>query len=155
MFDGTLVFKERKNKMVDRLIYHSFFRFGFNVFCKREKRILDVFVLLGAGFHELHAVFERQLFASLLVHLSFVVHVAFIADEHAFHVGRRVLLDVSYPISYAIEWLLTRYVIHEQYAHGTAIIGRRYRSKPLLTCRVPKLAKFIFNTHFYFIFVQI
>ncbi len=81
---------------------------------EREEGVFDVDVRFRTGLHELGAVFDRELFAAFARDLTTIVHVAFVADDDAIHVGRRVLLDVADPVLDVLEGLLVRDVVDEQ-----------------------------------------
>ena len=93
--------RERRRRW--EVTYKSFLGLGLDVARQCKEGVLDVLVQLGARFHALHAVLDGQLLAALLGDLALVVHVALVADEHALDVRGRVLLDVSYPVSYTVK----------------------------------------------------
>ena len=82
-------------------------------------------------------------------HLSSVVHVALVPEDHLLHIGAGVLLDVSDPVLDVIETLLVGDVIHQHDAHGAPVVGRGDRPEPLLARRVPDLQLDLFTVKLY------
>lgn len=70
-------------------------------------------------------------------YLSFLVHVAFVSQDHFLDVGRGMLLYVSYPVLYVVERFVAGDVVDEEDAHGASVVGSGDGSEPLLTRRVP------------------
>jgi hypothetical protein len=75
----------------------------------------------------------------ILVHLSPVVHVALVAEDHLLHVRARVLLNVPDPVLDVVKALLVGDIIDEHDAHGAAVVGGGDGPEPLLSGCVPDL----------------
>ncbi|RMZ97236.1 hypothetical protein BpHYR1_038514 [Brachionus plicatilis] len=119
--------------------HKSLFGLGLDIPGESEERGFNILVELGTGLYELHAVLDGELFAPLLAHLSPVVHVALVSDEHSLYIGGRVLLDVADPVSDRVERFFGRDVVDEQDAHGAPVVRGGYGAKALLAGRVPNL----------------
>ena len=72
-------------------------------------------------------------------HLSPVIHVALISQNHLLHVCARVLLDIPDPVLDVVEALLVGDVVDEHDAHRPAIVGSGDGAEPLLPGSVPDL----------------
>ena len=72
-------------------------------------------------------------------HLSPVIHVALISQNHLLHVCARVLLDIPDPVLDVVEALLVGDVVDEHDAHRPAVVGRGDGAEPLLPGGVPDL----------------
>ena len=72
-------------------------------------------------------------------HLSPVVHVALVAQDHLLHIRRGVLFNIPDPVLDVVEALLVGDVVDQHDPHGPAIVGRGDRPEPLLSRRVPDL----------------
>ena len=72
-------------------------------------------------------------------HLSSVVHVTLVAQDHLLYVSAGVLLDVSDPVLDVVKTLLVGNIVDQHDAHGPAVVGRGDGSEPLLPCCVPDL----------------
>ena len=74
-----------------------------------------------------------------LSHLSPVVHVTLVAQDHFLNICRGVLLNVPDPVLDVVKALLVGDVIHEHDPHGPAIVGRGDGAEALLARSVPDL----------------
>ena len=72
-------------------------------------------------------------------HLSPIVHVALVAQDHLLYVRARVLLDVPDPVLDVVEALLVGDVVDEHDTHGSAVVGRGDGPESLLSRCVPDL----------------
>ena len=74
-----------------------------------------------------------------LNHLSPVIHVTLISQNHLLHIRARMLLNVPDPVLDVVEALLVGDVVDEHDAHRATVVGRGDRAEPLLPGSVPDL----------------
>ena len=72
-------------------------------------------------------------------HLSPIIHVALISQNHLLHVRARVLFNIPDPVLDVVEALLVGDVVDEHDAHRPAVVGRSDGAEPLLPGGVPDL----------------
>ena len=119
------------------LIVHSIDKTLLDITGQCKECFLNIDVRLGARFQELDAVFIGQGLTLLLADHLLVRHIALITDEDAVDALTRMLLNVPDPISDIVERALIGDVVHQQNAHGAAVIRRCDCPEPFLPRCIP------------------
>jgi len=103
----------------------------------------ESFFHIDAGFcrclHEFDAVFYSKLFSSFFRHLSSIVHITLVAQDHLLHISTGVLLNVPDPVLDVIETLLVGDIVDQHDPHGAPVVGSSDGSESLLSRCVPYL----------------
>lgn len=120
---------------VRRIAYHV----GHCLLGDLHKGIADMEVGLGTTFEEFDSIFISEHLTSFCLDHFLICHVRFVPDQNALDRISRMLVNRLHPVSNVQKGVLVSDVVDQEDPICTAVIGRSYRAKAFLTCRVPDL----------------
>ena len=66
-------------------------------------------------------------------------HISFVCDENLADIWECVLVNLAEPVGNVIESVFFGAIVHEEYAHGSFVVGLRDSSKSFLAGSIPHL----------------